>query len=50
MLKLCAGGRLCLDDIIGETHTPEECPEVYDRLINDKNFPVVVQFDWRNMS
>ena len=48
MLKLCAGGRICLEDIIGETHTPEECPEVYTRLINDKDFPVVVQFDWRN--
>lgn len=48
-LKLCSGGRLCLEDIIGETHSPEECPEVYNRLINDKNFPVVVQFDWRRM-
>lgn len=49
VLKLCGGGRLCLEDIIGETHSPDECQEVYDRLINDKNFPVVVQFDWRNM-
>ncbi len=31
-----------------ETYLPEECPEVYNRLISDKNFPVVVQFDWRD--
>ena len=49
VLKLCGGGRLCLEDIIGETHSPSECPEVYNRLIFDKNFPVVVQFDWRKL-
>ena len=47
ILSLCAGGRLCLEDIVGETHTPEECTEVYDRLITDRTFPVAVQFDWR---
>lgn len=49
VLKLCSGGRLCLENIIGETHSPEECPAVYNRLINDRDFPVVVQFDWRKM-
>ena len=48
ILKLCAAGRLELDNIVGETHTPDECAEVYDRLVNDKNFPIAVQFDWRN--
>lgn len=46
-LNLCAGGRLCLENLLGETHSPVECPEVYNRLIFDKDFPVVVQFDWR---
>ena len=46
-LKLCAGGRLCLENIIEETHSPLECPKVYNRLIYDKSFPIVVQFDWR---
>lgn len=46
-LDLCAGGRLCLENLLGETHSPAECPEVYNRLIFDKDFPVVVQFDWR---
>lgn len=49
VLKLCAGGRLCLDNIIEETHSPEECPEVYNRLVSDKDFPIVVQFDWRRL-
>lgn len=48
-LKLCSGGRLCLENLIEETHSPEECTEVYTRLVNDRNFPVVVQFDWRNI-
>jgi 2-desacetyl-2-hydroxyethyl bacteriochlorophyllide A dehydrogenase len=48
ILKLCAAGRIELDSIVGETHTPEECAEVYDRLVNDRNFPIAVQFDWRN--
>lgn len=47
LLKLCGGNRLCLDNIIEETHSPEDCPTVYNRLVSDKDFPVVVQFDWR---
>lgn len=49
VLKLCGGGRLNLDDIIEETHSPEECPDVYNRLVFDKDFPVAVQFDWRRL-
>lgn len=49
VFKLCGGGRLCLENIVGETHFPQECPEVYNRLIFDKDFPVVVQFDWREL-
>lgn len=49
VLKLCKGGRLVLENIVEETHSPEECPEVYNRLAFDKNFPVVVQFDWRKL-
>ena len=48
VLKLCAGGRMTLADLIGETDDPSACEEVYRRLIDDKNFPVGVQFDWRN--
>ncbi len=46
-LKLCAGGRLTFDDIVSETHSPEEHGEVYRRLGENRDFPVGVQFDWR---
>ncbi|MBR2650032.1 MAG: zinc-binding alcohol dehydrogenase [Clostridia bacterium] len=47
VLRLCSGGRIRLDDIIAEVHTPSECEQVYERLVFDKNFPIAVQFDWR---
>ena len=48
ILRLIAAGRLNFVRMIAETHVPEECQEIYTRLINDKNFPLV-QFDWRNV-
>lgn len=47
VLRLCAGKRLNLKDIVKETHLPCDCADVYTRLVNDRNFPVGVQFDWR---
>ena len=47
VLRLCAGQRLDLENIIEETHAPEACGRVYERLIYEKDFPVAVQFDWR---
>ncbi|MBP3361044.1 MAG: zinc-binding alcohol dehydrogenase [Clostridia bacterium] len=49
VLKLCSGGRLNLENIVEETHSPADCEAVYKRLVYDKNFPVVVQFDWRRL-
>ena len=49
VLRLCAMGRLNLREMIMETHAPADCTAVYDRLIKDKNFPPVVQFDWRGV-
>ncbi len=45
-LKLCAMGRINVKDMIDEVYSPVDCPAVYERLINDRNFPVVAQFDW----
>lgn len=42
-------GRLKLEDLIEETHSPKEAPLVYQRLAEEKTFPVV-QFDWRHVS
>lgn len=49
VLQLCASNRIDLAGMSKETHTPSSCQEVYTRLINEKDFPVVVQFDWRNV-
>lgn len=49
VLKLCGGGRLSLENTIEETHSPTDCTKVYNRLVNDKDFPIVVQFDWRRL-
>ncbi len=45
LIKLIAGGRLNLAQMVEETRSPAECPEVYTRLCDDKSFPVT-QFDW----
>ena len=45
-VALIKGGRLNFKDMIGEIVSPADCQEVYDRLVNDKNFPVGVLFDW----
>lgn len=49
VLELCAKGRLDLESIVDEIHSPTECGEVFDRLVNDKNFPNVVQFNWEEI-
>lgn len=49
VLRLVSFGRLDLSSMIRETHRPEECGEVFTRLVEDREFPIVVQFDWRNM-
>lgn len=48
-MNLCRGGRYSLSAMIKETHSPEECAEVYDRLIKERNFPTLVLFDWTKM-
>ena len=45
-MKLVAMKRINMLDIIDETYSPKDCGEVYTRLINDRSFPVVSQFDW----
>lgn len=45
VLKLAMLGRLKLSDLVEETHSPKEAFEIYNRLCDDKTFPLV-QFDW----
>lgn len=46
VLDLVKGKRLNFKDMICEIHSPAEAPEVYERLANEKNFPIGVLFDW----
>ena len=48
ILKLCAYKRISIKEMVDEVFLPENCGEVYARLINDREFPAIAQFDWRN--
>lgn len=48
-LKLLNMKRITLSDMVKEVHSPKECGVVYERLINEKNFPCAVLFDWRDI-
>ena len=42
-------GRLEFASLVEEIHSPEEAPEVYDRLAKEMAFPLV-EFDWRKLA
>ena len=48
ILKLTRLGRLKLSSLVEETHSPQEAPQVYERLCTEKTFPLV-QFDWSSL-
>ena len=47
VLKLIAGKRLSFAGLEQNSHAPTECAEVYRDLIQNKDFPLLTQFDWR---
>lgn len=49
ILNLVQGKRLNFQDMICEIHSPKEANVVYHRLASEKNFPIAVLFDWRNV-
>ena len=49
VLRLIRGKRLNFKDMICEIHSPAEAQEVYMRLATEKNFPIGVLFDWREI-
>ena len=49
ILSLLKLKRASFKDMIDVTYSPEQCTEVYTQLVNDKNFPTVVQFNWEDM-
>ena len=48
LIRLVRLGRLKLSDVIDETYSPEQAPEVYRRLAEERTFPLT-QFDWRRL-
>ena len=50
VLNLIKGKRLNFKDMICEIHSPSDAQTVFDRLINEKNFPIGVLFDWNRIS
>ena len=49
ILDMMHYGRLVLDDLTTEINSPADCGEVYTRLINDREFPLISQFDWSRL-
>jgi threonine dehydrogenase-like Zn-dependent dehydrogenase len=45
LIKLVKFGRLNLESLVEEVHSPHDAPQVYKRLASGGGFPVV-QFDW----
>ena len=45
-MAMYSHGRVCLSQLVEETFSPNEAPEVYTRLAENKSFPIA-QFDWR---
>ena len=48
LLQLAANGRIGLERMVEETHSPTEAPEIFSRLAAEKHFPVV-QLDWTTL-
>ena len=47
ILDLISSGRLQVAPIVSRVVLPENAPEIYDQLCDDKNFPMGTVFDWR---
>ena len=48
LLKLIKYKRLDLKSFIAQTHSPDECFEIFTRLAHERSFPVV-QFNWETL-
>ena len=49
-IDMLSAGRLHFAPVIHETVSPAQAPNVYGRLVNDRNFPIGVLFDWMHFS
>jgi len=50
IFNMIENGRLDVKSMINEFADPKDCFEVYDRLMNDREFPLGVIFDWKMLN
>jgi threonine dehydrogenase-like Zn-dependent dehydrogenase len=49
IMNFMSHGRMDMTKVISQVHSPKEAPKVYKRLADDKDFPIGVVFDWREI-
>ena len=49
VMRLILGGRMEVKSMLANVYSPMACAEAYERIIHDRSFPTVAQFDWRNL-
>ncbi len=49
VIDLIAHRRLSFEKIIDQVYSPSDCQKVYTELIENREFPVISQFDWNNI-
>ena len=49
ILQLIKGKRVDVESIVSMVLTPHDAPQIFDRLANDRNFPLGVLFDWSKL-
>lgn len=47
LMNMVIGGRIDMSKILSEIHPPEDAPEVFRRLAENKDFPIGVAFNWK---
>ncbi len=50
LLRMMEKGRIQVSPIITTIASPMDCEEIFDRLANDRDFPLGVLFDWSRIS
>ena len=49
ILDMISTGRLQVAPIVSRVVSPLQCPEIFDQLCDDPNFPMGTVFDWREI-
>lgn len=49
ILDMITTKRIQVEPIVSRVVFPEEAPQIFNELCDDKNFPIGTVFDWRNM-